>query len=233
MTWEAAGPHSGLGAHVIVIDVCYERWKNYSYLIADSSGHAVVVDPAWEMEKIERVLAGTRARLSGILLTHAHDDHTHLARPLAEKHDCPIWMSTVEIARSRFRADQLVGIDARSWTVGGVVIYPILTPGHTPGSTCYLIEENLFTGDVLFAEGCGLCRDHEAAYEMFASLQTLKATLAPHTRIFPGHSYGQPPGRMLSDLQRDNMYLQFTDARSFASFRLRRGQNMTRMFDFA
>jgi hydroxyacylglutathione hydrolase len=128
---------------------------------------------------------------------------------------------------------RLVGIDASPWAVGQMLIEPIFTPGHTPGSTCYLIGENLFTGDVLFAEGCGMCPDTEAAYAMFASLERLKSRVRPQTLVFPGHSYGRPPGQPMSQLRRENIYLQFSDKESFAAFRLRRGQNVARMFSFS
>jgi len=208
--------------------------KNYNYLVVDpSSLRAVIVDPAWEIEKIDRAVADAQAILSGVLLTHSHPDHVHLAKPLAEKYDCPIWMSKVEIAASRFDDVRLVGIDTSPWAVGQMLIEPIFTPGHTPGSTCYLIGENLFTGDVLFAEGCGMCPDTEAAYAMFASLGRLKSRVRPQTRVFPGHSYGRPPGQPMSLLQTENIYLQFSDKESFAAFRLRKGQNVTKMFSFS
>jgi len=208
--------------------------KNYNYLVVDpSSLKAVIVDPAWEIEKIDWAVADTQAILSGVLLTHSHPDHVHLAKPLAEKYDCPIWMSKVEIAASRFDNVRLVGIDTSPWAVGQMLIEPIFTPGHTPGSTCYLIGENLFTGDVLFAEGCGMCPGTEAAYAMFASLERLKHWVRPQTRVFPGHSYGRPPGQPMSQLQKENIYLQFSDKEAFAAFRLRKGQNVTRMFSFS
>jgi hydroxyacylglutathione hydrolase len=218
---------------VIVLEMYYQSIKNYNYLIIDSgSQQAVIVDPAWQMEKIEGALLDADARLSGILITHAHQDHVHLAEMMAEKHECPIWMSKREIETSGFSAGQLIGIDTQPWTVGQMLIEPIFTPGHTPGCMCYLIGDNLFTGDVLFAEGCGICPDAEAAYAMFSSLQHLKVCINRQTRIFPGHSYGKPPGQMLSQLLKDNIYLQFSDKNSFAAFRLRSGQDITKMFTF-
>jgi hydroxyacylglutathione hydrolase len=208
--------------------------KNYSYLVMDPrSRQAVIVDPAWQMEKVDQTLIDMKARLSGVLVTHAHPDHIHLAKPIAEKYDCPIWMSEEEIAASGFYARQLVGIDTNPWAVGQMLIEPIFTPGHTPGCICYLIGDNLFTGDVLFAEGCGICLDTEAAHAMFASLQDLKARLKPQTCVYPGHSYGNPPGQILSQLLKDNIYLQFSDKDSFAAFRLRSGQSKTKMFSFS
>jgi hydroxyacylglutathione hydrolase len=218
---------------VIALRVQNGYMKNYNYLVVDpGSLRAVIVDPAWEIEKIDRAVADAQATLSGVLLTHSHPDHIHLAKPLAENRDCPIWMSKVEIAASGFKDGRLVGIDTSPWAVGQMLIEPIFTPGHTPGSTCYLIGENLFTGDVLFAEGCGMCPDTEAAHAMFASLDRLKTRVGPQTLVFPGHSYGQLPGRPMSQLQRENIYLQFSDKESFAAFRLRKGQDVARMFSF-
>ena len=219
---------------VTVLAMCHQSMKNYNYLVVDPATlQAVIVDPAWEIEKIDQALADTQARLSGVLLTHSHPDHVHLSRPLAEKYGCPIWMSKPEIAASGYRATPLIAIEESPWTVGEMRIEPIFTPGHTPGSTCYSIGDNLFTGDVLFAEGCGICPDTAAAHAMFASLEHLKTRLEPHTRVFPGHSYGQPPGRLMSQLKRDNIYLQFSNKESFAAFRLRKGQDRARMFTFS
>jgi len=219
---------------VVVLKTCCESFKNFNYLVVDpGSRKAVIVYPAWQMEKIDQALTDTQADLSGILITHSHPDHIHLAKPLADRYDCPIWMSNEEIAVSGFNARQLVGIDTIPWFVGEMPIEPIFTSGHTPGCTCYLIGDNLFTGDVLFAEGCGMCSDIEAARAMFASLKYLKTRLSPQTRIFPGHSYGQPPGRMWAQLVRENIYLQFSDEDAFAAFRLRSGQDRTKMFTFS
>jgi hydroxyacylglutathione hydrolase len=219
---------------VTVLEMHHQFMKNYSYLVVDpSGGHAVIVDPAWQMETIEQALEKTQARLSGILITHAHPDHIHLAEPTATRYDCPIWMSKEEMAASGFNARQSTAVDTRPWAVGQMVIEPIFTPGHTPGCVCYLIGDSVFTGDVLFAEGCGICPDIQAAHAMFDSLQRLKTRLKPQTRIFPGHSYGKRPGQLLAQVLRDNMYLQFSDRNSFAAFRLRVGQDRAKMFKFS
>jgi hydroxyacylglutathione hydrolase len=139
-------------------------------------------------------------------------------------------MSNEEIQLSGFRAPSLCGIDSMPWRVDGLCIVPLPTPGHTAGCICYLIGANLFSGDVLFAEGCGLCRDAAGAYEMFESLQYLKRVLVPHTRIFPGHSYGKQPGQLFADVVRDNIYMQICDKKLFAAFRLRRAQRIPNLF---
>lgn len=233
MTMEATAHRREPVPQVTVLRMSNLSMVNYNYLVVDpASREAVIVDPAWQMEKIDQALHAASASLSGILITHTHPDHIHLARPLAANYDCPIWMSKQEIAASGFRARQLIGIDALPWMVGEMLIQPILTPGHTPGCMCFLIGDNLFTGDVLFAEGCGVCPDTAAAHAMFFSLEHLKTRLEPQTRIFPGHSYGQPPGQPFSQLLRQNIYLQFSDQHAFAAFRLRRRSGALGLFDF-
>ena len=225
--------HDELAPCVFLIKVSRQRMKNNNYLVVDPATHrAVVVDPAWQMDAIQSALARAEATLSGILLTHAHPDHIHLAKPLAQFYNCPLWMSKQEIDASGFDARQLIAIDETPWCVGEMRIQPILTPGHTPGCVCYLIGDNLFSGDVLFAEGCGICEDREAAYRMFESLERLKVCLKPHTRIFPGHTYVRPPGQPFANVRGYNMYLNFPDRESFAAFRLRKGQSREQLLNF-
>lgn len=223
--------HADLRPQVVVLNVQYLHMKNFNYLVIDpGSGQAIIVDPAWQIEKIEHALAEAGAVLSGVLVTHSHLDHINLAGRLSERYDCPIWMSNREIGFSGYSAQRLIGGDGEPWQVGAMRIRPVATPGHTPGSICYLIGHNLFTGDVLFYEGCGICPDVESAHDMFRSLERLKGLIEPHTRVFPGHSYGMPPGQAFSQLLRDNIYLQFRDKESFAAFRLRKLQRLGNLF---
>ncbi|SAL32886.1 beta-lactamase domain-containing protein [Caballeronia udeis] len=220
-------------ATVVVLHVAHERMKNNNYLVVDPvTRQAVLVDPAWEIGKIEAALAAEQAVLCGILITHSHPDHINLAKPLSELYGCPIWMSKREIEVSGFRAERLVGIDETPWVVGNLTITPLLTPGHTPGCVCYQIGEELFTGDVLFVEGCGICQDVASAHAMFDSLSMLKRRLSPLTRIYPGHTYDKPPGLTFDEVFKRNIYLQFRDKDSFAAYRLRKGQSAKQLFAF-
>lgn len=227
----AVAPARDFGAQVVTIEVAHQIMKNNNYLVVDPlSGDALLVDPAWQIDKIEAALLQARARPRGILITHSHFDHIHLAKPLAERYACPIWMSRREIEFSGFAHERLIPIDETPWRIGGLTVEPIATPGHTPGCVCFLIDGHLFSGDVLFAEGCGICRDVESAHAMFDSLERLKRRLTPDTRIYPGHTYVRPPGQSFADVLRCNMYLQFKDPHSFAAYRLRQGQN--KLLDF-
>ncbi|WP_459212146.1 MBL fold metallo-hydrolase [Aquimarina rhabdastrellae] len=224
--------HSGV-VQVVILRMTYMSIVNYSYLIVDHiNNQAVIVDPAWDMRKVDQALKKTKTILSGILLTHSHPDHVHLARPLSRKYNCPIWMSNEEITYSGFYDQQLKGIDNTPWSVGQIQIEPLLTPGHTPGGMCYLIGNSLFTGDTLFAEGCGLCPDIKGAHSMYDSIEFLKKKIMPETLIFPGHSYGKSPGQIFSQILKNNIYLQFKNKNDFTAYRLRKGQNKLSFFDF-
>jgi hydroxyacylglutathione hydrolase len=219
-------------AHVVVVEVQRHVMRNFNYLVVDRHRRdAVLVDPAWQFDKIQQAVSESGASLREVLITHSHPDHIDLARRVSDEYRCPIRMSKEEIAFSGFDAPRLEPLDG-AWRSGGLHIRPILTPGHTPGCVCYLIDDNLFTGDVLFAEGCGMCPSREAAQQMYHSLAALKGGLDPRTRVYPGHSYGKPPGRPMAELLRDNMYLQFTTPDSFVAFRMRPGQGMAKLFNF-
>lgn len=207
--------------------------KNYTYVVSNlASGESLVIDPAWEKHKITEVLAITKTRLTGILLTHAHPDHTHLAVPLVEEYGCPVWMSDAEIRHSQFWCPSLHPIYTEDrFTCATIPVQPFIVPGHSPGSVCYLIDQALFTGDTLFSEGCGACVESGSdPHALFMSLQRLKTFVPHNTRIFPGHSFGVAPGKTFRDILGINIYLHLNTKDAFVAYRMRPGQ--THLLDF-
>ena len=199
-------------------------FKNCCYLVVHSEiKEAVLIDPAWEMDKIEHQMQIQRAELKAVLLTHHHIDHINLAEPFAQKYDVPVRMSKIEVEEYGFSCSNLVPIEhSESLVFGQLSLWPFFTPGHTKGAICYFIEGNLFTGDTLFIEGCGICTGRGACpSQMFDSLSYLKKTLPQTTRIYPGHSFGKEPGQPLKDLLKNNIYLQFANRDQFIAFRMR------------
>ena len=217
--------------HVVVLSVARGPMRNNNYLLVDAAGTtAVLVDPAWEADTLDAALADSGARLGGILLTHGHPDHTHLAARFASLHGCPAWLSAADRAAYGVDFPQLRDMPETPWDVGGLRVTPLPTPGHTQGSTCFRVGDHLFCGDTLFVEGCGLCPDVMAAHQLFDSLQFLKKRIPGHVRIHPGHTYVRPPGVRFDEVFRCNLYLQFEDRESFTAYRLRGGQRG--LFDF-
>ncbi|MCU7925192.1 MAG: MBL fold metallo-hydrolase [Candidatus Thiodiazotropha sp. (ex Dulcina madagascariensis)] len=202
--------------------------RNYCYLIYDSiSREAVVIDPAGEASLLSDAIVRHDLKLKAALITHTHPDHIMLAQYFMERHGCCIYVSSKEELSCFSHIQEGLSLisEETPLQIGQLVVTPMHTPGHTLGSICYLIGDNLFTGDTLFIEGCGMCFDGRSdPRQLFSSLNKLKHMIPPYTKIYPGHSYGQEPGTDFSYLLANNIYLQFKDESMFVAFRMRKGQ---------
>ena len=100
--------------------------------------------------------------------------------------------------------------------VGQVPITFLHTPGHTPGSQCFLVDGALVSGDTLFLEGCGRVDLPGASPEMmFDSLNNVLGKLPDTTTVFPGHLYSPDPHGSLGDIKRDNYVYRFKTLEQF------------------
>jgi hydroxyacylglutathione hydrolase len=200
---------------------------NYCYIVMDLATHeAVLIDPAWEIEKIDLQFMIFDIKPIAILLTHHHFDHINLAETFVKKYNIPVYMSKAEIECYGFSCPNLIAIEkSQQFSINQLKIVPLFTPGHTKGAISYWIDHALFTGDTLFIEGCGMCvgkgSDPNA---LFNSLKHLKNIIPPETLVFPGHSYGKEPGQTFSYLLQNNIYLQITTAEEFIQYRMRKNQ---------
>ena len=200
-------------------DPVAQQMRNFSYLIGDrETGDTVVVDPAYAANDLVDALESDGMKLSGVLVTHHHPDHVGgsmmgfelkgLAE-LLERQSVPVhvnsleeqWVSKVTgIARSDLTAHE----HGDKVSVGDVEIELLHTPGHTPGSQCFLLDGRLVAGDTLFLEGCGRTDFPGGDVdEMFRSLQQL-AALSGDPTVYPGHWYSAEPSATLSEVRRTN-----------------------------
>jgi len=207
------------GRDFAATDVIAAQMRNFAYLIGDrDTGEAVVVDPAYAAPELVDVLESDGMTLSGVLVTHHHPDHVGgsmmgfdlkgLAE-LLERVSVPVhvniheadWVSRVTgIAPSELTGHQHGDVVS----VGAVDIELLHTPGHTPGSQCFLLGDRLVAGDTLFLDGCGRT-DFPGGNvdDMFRSLQAL-AALPGDPTVFPGHWYSTQPSAPLADVRRTN-----------------------------
>jgi hydroxyacylglutathione hydrolase len=210
---------------VIQLNVSQGPFKNYTYLIVDAASQtAAIVDPAWNSALVEQQLSAAKARLTMILLTHAHFDHVNLVDELVERHPLArVFISRREAEFYGFQSQRLEWLEHQSQLdLGASRINALLTPGHTAGGMCYQFAGDLFTGDTLFVEGCGICdQPGGSATEMYHSLQLIRQLVPPHTKVYPGHSYGKTPGTSLAEILESNIYFHFEKIEDFVRFRMR------------
>ncbi len=210
-----------------VLKVANGFFSNYIYMIVDrKTRYAAIIDPAWEWEKITSWIIDKRAKIQAVLLTHTHYDHIHLVESVIQAFDAQVYVSRQEVEAYQFSSQNLQLLEA--WDhirIGDTKIEVLLTPGHTAGSVCFLLQDALISGDTLFAEGCGMCNFPGGdAEQMFNSLQMLKRLVPPYVRVYPGHSYGEEPGQFFEAVMERNIYLQLDKKEHFISFRMRKNQ---------
>jgi glyoxylase-like metal-dependent hydrolase (beta-lactamase superfamily II) len=100
--------------------------------------------------------------------------------------------------------------------VGGVEIQLLHTPGHTPGSQCFLVDGRIVSGDTLFIDACGRVDFPGGnAEQMYYSLTQKLMALPDDTILFPGHNYAAKPHATLGEQKKTNPYLRFTSLRQF------------------
>lgn len=208
---------------------------NYCYIIMDRlTKYAAVVDPAWDIDAIVEKLKVMNADLKWILLTHSHEDHVDLVPELIRRYRPIVYMSQQEIEYYGYRCDNLISfVDREQLSLGYTNITCLVTPGHTFGSSCFLLSKDLFTGDTIFIEGCGMCTAKGGdAEDMYHSVHRIKKMVGSEVLVQPGHSFGKEPGYPISYLQRNNIYFQLEKKEDFVSFRMRKNQSQELLYQF-
>lgn len=173
---------------------------NYAYLVHDrDAGLTAIVDPS-EPEPVKRALAGRGWKLTHILNTHHHFDHTGGNIPLKEAFGAKV----VGPEKDRDRIPGIdIGVDEQSgWTFGSRSVRVLEIPAHTRAHIAFVIDDAAFTGDTLFAMGCGRLFEGTPAM-MWMSLSKL-LNLPDATRVFCGHEYTLNNGRFAQTLEPEN-----------------------------
>jgi glyoxylase-like metal-dependent hydrolase (beta-lactamase superfamily II) len=208
------------GRDFAVADQLAGQMVNFSYLIGDRDrGTALLVDPAYGVGDLLDLAQADGMTVNGALVTHHHPDHVggsmmgYRIEGLAElltRQDMPVHAHRQEAeAVARIAGlepgDVVVHDSGDRVAVGAIEVELLHTPGHTPGSQCFLVDGMLVAGDTLFLEGCGRTdlpgSDPEAMYE---SLQHL-AALPDSTVVYPGHRYSVPSMGTLAAVKEINM----------------------------
>jgi hydroxyacylglutathione hydrolase len=198
---------------------------NYVYILGDPvSRKAAVVDPAWDANAICDFVEKEGYEIDKILITHYHQDHLggHMmgqsiegSAEMLKRVKAKVYVNKHEAEGTKRVAglsdSDLVKVDAGDvFKVGDIDVKFLHTPGHTPGSQCFLAAGNLIAGDTLFINSCGRVdlpgSDPEAMY--YSLNQTLKS-LDDSTVVYPGHAYSNESSSTIGKQKRTNMYLRF------------------------
>jgi hydroxyacylglutathione hydrolase len=173
---------------------------NYAYLVRDAgAGLCAVVDPS-EPQPVKAALERHGWKLTHILNTHHHFDHTGGNLPLKEEFSATI----VGPAKDRERISGIdVGVDeTTNWKFGPHAVRVLEIPAHTRAHIAFVLDGAAFTGDTMFAMGCGRLFEGTPAM-MWASLSKLMQ-LPDETRVYCGHEYTQNNGRFALTLEPAN-----------------------------
>ena len=204
---------------------------NYVYLIGDMETREVmVVDPAWDVPAILDVVDRDDMKLTGALVTHFHPDHIGgelfghnipgvpqllVLRPVKihmHKEEAPYVKQTLGLESSDFTP-----VDGETTVhVGQIPIRILHTPGHTPGSLCFLVGGNLVSGDTLFIGSCGrVDLPGSNPSDLYYSLTQKLKKLPDDTVLYPGHNYAPENTSTIAKEKKSNVFMRFERLEDF------------------
>ena len=183
-----------------------------------------IIDPGGDTENIMSLLKKQGIQATHILNTHGHADHILANQELKAKLHLQVCMHEEDAAffskPDNLKTEEIeLGLslpgnaditlkDGEYLKIGELEINVIHTPGHTPGSACFLVNDNLFTGDTLFVGDVG--RSDLAGGSFQTLLRSIKEkiiVLPPETKVWPGHDYGEMPTSTLAWEIEENPYI--------------------------
>jgi len=213
------------GRDFAAADPIARQMVNFVYVIGDrETGEAVAVDPAYGVRELVDLLGADGMRLTGVLATHWHPDHVggdlmgygiegireltgmgDVAAPVHVHRDEAEW---VKRSTGVSDSDLVLHESGDTVSVGAIEITMMHTPGHTPGSQCFLVDGCLVAGDTLFLEGCGRTDlPGSDPVKMFESLRRL-AQVPDTTILFPGHRYSIASSATMDVVKETNFVFQ-------------------------
>ncbi len=207
------------GRDFAVGDPFATQMVNFAYAIGDrSTGECLLVDPAWDVEGLISNVGDDGMTVTGVLATHYHADHVggsimghdiegvaallgHLSCPVHVQAEEVEWMERT----SGVGTDHLVAhAPGDVITVGEVEIRLVHTPGHTPGSQCFLVDGRLVAGDTLFLDGCG--RTDLPGSDPTAMAESLRTfhRVDDEAVLYPGHRYSVASCATMGSVKQSN-----------------------------
>jgi hydroxyacylglutathione hydrolase len=196
--------------------------ENFVYLVGSKATREVfVVDPAWQVDTVLRILKEEDLKLKGALISHYHFDHTNGIEELMEATQVPVYVNKNDMNYLDVSHDMIKPVDAGTkLKAGDVEIELVHTPGHTPGSQCFHVRGHLISGDTLFINACGRTDlPGGDAKQLYHSLSKTLMKMDDATVLCPGHNYADKPTATMGHQKRSNPYLMCDSLENFLRFR--------------
>ena len=197
--------------------------NNTFVVIGDDQKTTLLIDPAYEPERIMEFLTGQGLELKAILVTHGHFDHIGAIDKIVEHNPVPVYAHEVEAKLmndpiknlSTYFTSREVMATATDFLADkdhldfgqGLVFKTIVVPGHSPKSICfYNVEENcIFTGDTLFSGSLGRTDYYNGdAQDLVQNIKERLMFLPASTKVYPGHG----PSTTIGNEKSYNPFLQ-------------------------
>ena len=207
------------GRDFATTDQIATQMVNFVYAIGDrQTGECLLVDPAYDPAALVDTVEADGMTVTGVLATHYHPDHVGGSMmghgiagvaDLLERVSCPIHVQRDEVpwvtrTTGLEEADLVAHHSADVVTVGDIEIQLVHTPGHTPGSQCFLVDGKLVSGDTLFLDGCGRTdlpgSDHAQMIESLKRLGKFDDDIV----LYPGHRYSMASSATMGSVKRSN-----------------------------
>lgn len=173
-----------------------EIQANCYIVMEETTSEAVIIDPGDDEKILENLIENIGAKPKYILLTHGHFDHVGAVEYLADKFNVPFYINKKDedyalkdnyVFRKLRKADGYLK-DGDIFKFGNKEIKVIETPGHSEGGVCFLIGEDLFTGDTLFMGSVGRTDFIGGNFnEIISSIKNKLLPLGDNIKVYPGH----------------------------------------------
>ena len=193
-------------AKLSIVKVKLDREVN-GYIVSDAgTKEAVVIDPGTPAEKIAEQAAGLKIKY--ILATHCHPGHVGGKDDLKDLVGGETGIHSADAKQFLRSADRYL-LDGDELDVGEFKVTVLHTPGHTPGSVCFVIANHAFVGDTILAGGIGRQMPETDLRRQMMSIGTKLLRLPPTTALYPGHG----PATSLEREMQQNPIFRGTGAR--------------------
>ena len=208
-----------------IMQIVTGSYQVNTYIVScPETRECVIIDPGGDADKILKILQDSKLQAQFILNTHGHADHIVANVELKNLLHIPVAMheedilfftqpgigkiSEKELGLTAPGVADIELKDKESISIGSLEIRVVHTPGHTPGSVCFLVGDNLFTGDTLFVGDVG--RTDLTGGSLQTLLQSIKEkilVLPKETTVWPGHNYGETTSSTLAWEMEENPYI--------------------------